>query len=567
MLQRVLGFLFSLCLLGILVSRGSTSCCAADEALFVFSVDQASYSEGELVKLKVNAENALEDVAGFCLSIDYDDTCLSFLRVDPSEQIKSRTLQTDGSSNPVRSTYVCNVDLGHAPSLSGTVLTYVFEIKDGALVGKNTLEVTVDQVCNWKGQQTDRGCEGIVDLEVLSPKSDRAYLTSLKPASGKLKPDFSMDTYHYTLDVPYKVSSMEFETVAGENGTVSVSRKTLQKAGSTTPFTITVLSEDRKQRTQYVVDVNRAEEPEEPEWEAFLRRLVPSVGYLQPVFSPNVTEYTIDVGPDVQYMTFQAEAGEDGTASINREKLNRAGTSTDIRITAVSADKKNKRVYTVTVNRAEESVSSAVREDFFLTELQPSVGSLEPAFSPDILDYTLQVGAEVQAVTFQANTTEGATVTINRRTLYKAGSTTEIIAAVRSADKKEIKQYIVSVLRAEAPDTFAKNAAAGSSKKSTSSTGTSPIKPIAEDVNGPDFDKGEGAYIPEETDRTVSDPVKGETLAEQSTPELEQQGDSILLREDSQFIIFLAGMGAAVVCILLGIAIALLFEREKIKKS
>ncbi len=113
-----------------------------------------------------------------------------------------------------------------------------------------------------------------------------------------------------------------------------------------------------------------------------------------------------------------------------REKLNRAGTSTEIKITVVSVDKKNRQVYTVTVNRAEEIDFS--EEVFFLTALQPSVGNLEPPFSPDILDYTLQVDAEVSSVTFQANATEGATISVNRKTLYKSGSTTEIVVTVRS---------------------------------------------------------------------------------------------------------------------------------------
>ena len=215
MLQRVLGLLLSVIAL---FHLGTVAAAASleTETPFVFSVDRESYYGGERIELTVDTTTAQKDIAGFCVSIAYDDTRLSFLRVEPSSQIKNKTLQTDGTNNPVRSTYVCNVDLGHAPALSGTILTYVFEVNEGAPAGETELEVVVDQVCNWQGEQLDSRCEGKAPLEVLPPKSDRAFLESLEPSSGKLSPSFSADIYHYTLDVPYRVSSVTFDAQAGE---------------------------------------------------------------------------------------------------------------------------------------------------------------------------------------------------------------------------------------------------------------------------------------------------------------------------------------------------------------
>ncbi len=68
------------------------------------------------------------------------------------------------------------------PALSGTILTYVFEVNEGAPAGETELEVVVDQVCNWQGEQLDSRCEGKAPLEVLPPKSDRAFLESLEPS-------------------------------------------------------------------------------------------------------------------------------------------------------------------------------------------------------------------------------------------------------------------------------------------------------------------------------------------------------------------------------------------------
>lgn len=561
MLKKVWGLLLCLSIFWSLGATTFANCTTESEPSFTFSVDAASYGGGDLVRLTIHAETTLEDLAGFCVSIAYDDTRLSFLRVEPSDQIKNKTLQTDGTNNPVRSTYVCNVDLGHAPALSGTILTYVFEVNDGASAGSTELDVTVDQICNWQGEQLNIACSESVAIEVLPPKSDQAFLKSLIPSSGKLSPTFSPDTFYYTLDVPYRVSSVTFETLAGENGTVSVNRKTLQKAGSTTSITITVTAEDRKQKAQYVVEVNRAEEPEDPEWEAYLTELIPSVGELQPAFSPDITEYIVNVDAEVQYLTFQADAGEEGAVSISREKLNRAGTSTEIKITVVSVDKKNRQVYTVTVNRAEEIDFS--EEVFFLTALQPSVGNLEPPFSPDILDYTLQVDAEVSSVTFQANATEGATISVNRKTLYKAGSTTEIVVTVRSSDRKETKRYIVSVLRGEEQRTTTTKVGTDVTDQSHSSKNKSASSSLKNAMLH--SDGAEEAYIPKKVGEEEASSGFIEPTAV-SEAMVEEHRNSIY-RENSQFLTFLAGMGAAVLCILLGMGLVLLFEKGKTKKS
>lgn len=561
MLQRVLGLLLSVIALFHLGTVAAATSLET-ETPFVFSVDRESYYGGERIELTVDTTTAQKDIAGFCVSIAYDDTRLSFLRVEPSSQIKNKTLQTDGTNNPVCSTYVCNVDLGHAPALSGTILTYVFEVNEGAPAGETELEVVVDQVCNWQGEQLDSRCEGKAPLEVLPPKSDRAFLESLEPSSGKLSPSFSADIYHYTLDVPYRVSSVTFDAQAGENGTVSVSRKTLQKAGSTTSITITATSENQKQKTQYLVDVNRAEEPEEPEWEAYLAELIPSAGELRPAFSPDVTEYALDVGADVQSLTFQARAGEDGSVSVSREKLNRAGTSTEIKITAVSLDKKNRQVYTVTVNRALEESASAASSPCFLTALQPSEGTLEPPFSPDILEYTLPVDSDVQSVTFQANASEGATVSINRKTLYKAGSTTEIVVTVRSEDRKTTKQYTVSVVRAEEGGSASERAGAGGTGMAGGNSGSNVA---AKSNDGESPQSGEEPYIPFKVGETEE---AAESAAEAGVPlgQTEEGTRETVFRENNQFSAFVAGMVAAVICVALGMGLVFLYEKGKTKK-
>ena len=217
------------------------------------------------------------------------------------------------------------------------------------------------------------------------------------------------------------------------------------------------------------------------------------------------------------------------------KKLNRAGTSTEIKITAVSLDKKNRQVYTVTVNRALEESASAASSPCFLTALQPSEGTLEPPFSPDILEYTLPVDSDVQSVTFQANASEGATVSINRKTLYKAGSTTEIVVTVRSEDRKTTKQYTVSVVRAEEGGSASERAGAGGTGMAGGNSGSNVA---AKSNDGESPQSGEEPYIPFKVGETEE---AAESAAEAGVPlgQTEEGTRETVFRENNQFFGFL----------------------------
>ena len=84
-----------------------------------------------------------------------------------------------------------------------------------------------------------------------------------------------------------------------------------------------------------------------------------------------------------------------------------------------------------------------------LASLEPLTGNLEPAFSPDITEYRLEVPYTVSSIEFTASAAEDGTVWLNRKTLGKAGTETVITATVTSADKKSKSQYFITVHRAE----------------------------------------------------------------------------------------------------------------------
>lgn len=238
--------------------------CAETVPYFTFSLNKESVSSGDLVKLQINANQTADTAAGFRMRVGYDDKILSFVRTETSSQIKSGTMATNSNANPILSVYVCNTDGAAAPALSGNIISFVFKVKEGVPNGTTHLEVHIDQICNYQAKQLNLNYDESMPLTVEQPvsKSSEAYLDALVPSVGKLSPEFSSDVYEYTLQVDYDVRSVEFTADVGKNGTVKINRKSLGKAGSKTNIIATVTSEDKKNKAQYIITVERAAAPE-----------------------------------------------------------------------------------------------------------------------------------------------------------------------------------------------------------------------------------------------------------------------------------------------------------------
>ncbi len=84
---------------------------------------------------------------------------------------------------------------------------------------------------------------------------------------------------------------------------------------------------------------------------AVLASLAPSSGELTPVFSPEITEYTLSVPYEVTELTFAAEPADNATYRVNRKNLNSAGTPTTYTIKVTSEDGSSVTEYVITATR------------------------------------------------------------------------------------------------------------------------------------------------------------------------------------------------------------------------
>ncbi len=195
--------------------------------------------------------------------------------------------------------------------------------------------------------------------------------------------------------------------------------------------------------------------------DAKLSSLTVTPGTLQPVFSSDVINYTVDVLTTVtsvavtaQPKTAGATVNINGQATTSRSvNLGAAGSSTVVTI-VVTALSGSQNTYIVTVNRA------APASDNNLSALTVTGQTLVPAFNATILNYTVDVATTVTQVNVSAtksdpnavlsgSLTAGAGVATGQATipLGGPGSSTPVTITV-TAPNGIPKSYSVTVNRA-----------------------------------------------------------------------------------------------------------------------
>ena len=185
----------------------------------------------------------------------------------------------------------------------------------------------------------------------------------------------------------------------------------------------------------YNITVNRAKNND-----ATLSELSVTEGTLTPAFSPEVLEYTVDVANDVTTISVTATVN-DTNASVTGtgEHALEAGDNT-LEIT-VTAQDGTVQTYTIVVNRAKSS-------DATLSALSVTQGTLTPAFSPEVLEYTVDVENNITIIGVTATTNDAnASVTGAGDHVLTTGENT--LKVVVTAQDESTQTYTIVVNRAK----------------------------------------------------------------------------------------------------------------------
>jgi len=296
-------------------------------------------------------------------------------------------------------------------------------------------------------------------------------LANLTINPGPLQPAFSSSTVNYGVNVSPAVGAVTV-TATPQDSTATVTiagtatqslTVTLGAPGSSKDITIVVTSRSGGQSI-YTVTVHKAA----LSGNTALSALTVSAGTLAPVFAPNTMNYTVDVAMDVTSVTVSATKDDPnavlsgsitdpgpgqatGQATI---QLGAQGSATPVSIIVIAPNGNSDR-YRIMVNRAAPSNDNKLSA---LTVV--SGGTLVQPFSPDTVDYTVNVTAADGTVTISATKSDpnavmalgsvpvgAGTPTGQTSVTLGSGGIIPVTIIVTAQDGVSIKQYTVTVSR------------------------------------------------------------------------------------------------------------------------
>jgi len=227
------------------------------------------------------------------------------------------------------------------PVLSDSNAT--FNVSGGSVLnpGLNTITVTVTA--------QDGITVKVYTIFVTRQGGPNANLSNLAVSSGTLSPAFASSGTSYTVTVPNSVTSETLTpTLSDSNASFDISGGDVLNVGPNT-ITVTVTAQDGVTTKVYAVVVTRL-----PSSNADLADLQLSVGTLNPMFDPEMTQYTANVPQDATNETVTPVLS-DSTATFvvtGGDFLNPGPNAITVAVTA--QDGTTAKTYVVLVNRMED---------------------------------------------------------------------------------------------------------------------------------------------------------------------------------------------------------------------
>ena len=181
--------------------------------------------------------------------------------------------------------------------------------------------------------------------------SSNTNLNSLQLDIEGISPAFNKNTTEYFLVVDEKVNNINVSaTPEDSKSNISISgNENLQLGSNKIVITVTAQNGSKK---EYVINITKTENLENAN--ANLENLAIENSTLVPEFSPDITEYTVEVGSEIETLNILAFPQiEEAKVTIDKpEKLNFG--ENNIEITVLAKDEITKKVYTINVNKKNE---------------------------------------------------------------------------------------------------------------------------------------------------------------------------------------------------------------------
>ena len=300
---------------------------------------------------------------------------------------------------------------------------------DNLEVGHNIITVKV----SYNGEATT------YTIDAIRQEASNTYLSVLSVMNHDITPEFDKTIQNYTLTVANNIASIELKATP-ELSTSTVYIKKDTDYNETTGVTTINLTPGENTIYIKVVSISKAERvyklvvTRENSDENKLLTLESSTGNITPKFDKDVNSYTLNVPVGTKYVTLSGTISENATVNGLETYPLTVGTVTKyITVTSQSG----------LVNTYEVTIVREASHDALITNIKPSVGSLNPSFTSGTKSYTIEVEGDVNNISFDVTTnSKDALVVGNGVTTLFAGKN---IITITSIAEDGITQESVNI--------------------------------------------------------------------------------------------------------------------------
>ncbi|WP_342480937.1 cadherin-like beta sandwich domain-containing protein [Paenibacillus sp. FSL L8-0340] len=271
-------------------------------------------------------------ISDYSVNVDNNVSDADFL-IRTNNELATYILKKNGTSTGVT---------GDRVALDEGTNQITVEVTAGDASTKKTYSVTVNRAVLPKDSS-------LTDLTVSSARGTEA-----------LNPQFSAEVFKYFLPVPYEVDRVELDAAKGDmdaritvNGVTADSPMPISLVEGLNIVNLKVTAQDGKTETVYKVEITRQSRSSD----ATLGSIGVDVGALDPAFDPAVSDYTVEVGNDVNSIVLspivadgKAKSQITGRDGASLDHLIEGDNVFDIQVTAEDGTVK---IYTVKVIKAQ----------------------------------------------------------------------------------------------------------------------------------------------------------------------------------------------------------------------
>lgn len=305
--------------------------------------------------------------------------------------------------------------------------TYVVSGNENFAVGMNTVTITVTD--------SKKLTTSVYTLHVNRQSYSNTFLSYIDISVGTLTPNFEKTNLSYTVNVASDVEEITILAEAEIESNTVTGCDTYPLTPGDNKIPITVTSPTGIKRTYYVNVVRALKD--DNYLESFEVKVNNEVQTLTPTFDKDTLSYDVTVPKGTTNALFVGTFSKDATVvGLGNKTIKVGDNSYNVVVTSQAG---NAKTYTIHVHRPAST-------DNFLTEIIPSVGSLEPAFSYYGTEYNLKLDSSASLLSFDVSTSDRfASVTgTDIQVVPDGASTREIIVTAEDGTERK---YTIHVMK------------------------------------------------------------------------------------------------------------------------